>query len=213
MLLRLRRNLPATVVLAAGAIVLLGQFGDVDLFRALLLPELSAAFVQWAAILFAFAMLLGLLNLVKVHLQRVRARGAGWTLSAVLLGTVFVVLCAGLNGVNAPSLQWIFRSVLSPLEATLLALTVFFLAGAATRAIRTRSPAAILMLVTAVIVLLGQMPFAERLSLELAGFQRWIVEVPAVAGQRGILLGVALGTIATGLRLLSGVEREKFFRS
>ena len=213
MLPSLRRNVPSAVVLVAGVVVLLGQFADVDLFRALLLPELSAAFVQWAAILFAFAMLLGLLNLVKVHAQHVRARGAGWTLSAVLLGTVFIVLCAGLNGVNAPSLQWIFRSVLSPLESTLLALTVFFLAGAAMRAIRIRTPAAILMLVTAVIVLLGQMPFAERLSLELAGFQRWIVEVPAVAGQRGILLGVALGTIATALRLLSGVERAKFFRS
>jgi hypothetical protein len=207
----LRRRVPTAVLVSVGAIVLLGQFADVGIVRAVRLPELSAAFISWAGILFAFAMVLGLLNLLRVHWHRVRERSAGWTFSAILIGTVFVVLCAGLNGVNAPSLQWIFRNVQSPLQATLLSLTVFFLASAALRAIRTRSTGAILMLLTAAIVLLGQMPFAERLSVELSGLQRWIMEVPAVAGQRGILLGVALGTIATGLRLLMGVEREKFF--
>lgn len=212
MLLSLRRTLPSAVLVSVGVIVLLGQFADVGVIRALRLPDLSAEFVNWAGILFAFAMVLGLLNLLRVHAHRVRERTAGWTFSAILIGTVFVVLCAGLNGVNAPSLQWIFRSVQSPLQSTLLSLTVFFLAGAALRAIRTRSPAAILMLFTAAIVLLGQMPFAERLSIELSGFQRWILEVPAVAGQRGILLGVALGTLATGLRLLLGVEHKKYFQ-
>jgi len=207
----LRRALPTAVLVSVGASVLLGQFADIGFVRALRLPELSAAFISWAGILFAFAMVLGLLNLVRVHGYRVRERSADWTFSAVLIGTVVVVLFAGLNGVSAPSLQWIFRNVQSPLQATLLSLTVFFLVSAALRAIRTRSPAAILMLTTAAIVLLGQMPFAERLSVELSGFQRWILEVPVVAGQRGILLGVALGTIATGLRLLLGVEREKLF--
>jgi membrane-associated HD superfamily phosphohydrolase len=206
-----RRVLPTAVMVAAGAIVLLGQFADIGLFRSLRLPELSAAFINWAAILFAFAMILGLLNLLAVHWRRVRERDGGWTYSGVLIATVFVVLCAGLNGVNAPSLQWIFRNVQAPLQATLLSLTVFFLVSASLRAIRTRSPASILMLLIAAIVLLGQMPFAERLSIELSEFQRWILEVPAVAGQRGIMLGVALGTVATGLRILLGVERERFF--
>jgi hypothetical protein len=211
MLAYLRGVLPTVVMVGAGAVVLLGQFADIGLFRVLRLPELSATFISWAAILFAFAMILGLLNLLSVHWRRVSERAGGWTHSGVLIGTVFVVLCAGLNGVNAPSLQWIFRNVQSPLQATLLSLTVFFLVSASLRAIRTRSPASILMLLIAAIVLLGQMPFAERFSIELSEFQRWIVEVPAAAGQRGILLGVALGTIATGLRMLLGVEREKFF--
>jgi hypothetical protein len=207
----LRRRLPTIVMVVAGAIVLLGQFADIELFRALRLTELSTTFITWAGILFAFAMILGLLNLLSVHWRRVGARTDGWTYSGVLIATVFVVLCAGLNGVNAPSLQWIFHNVQAPLQATLLSLTVFFLLSASLRAIGTRSPASILMLLTAAIVLLGQMPFAERLSIELSEFQRWILEIPAAAGQRGILLGVALGTIATGLRILLGVEREKFF--
>jgi len=35
----------------------------------------------------------------------------------------------------------------------------------------------------------------------------WIERVPATAGVRGILLGVALGTVATGFRLLIGADR------
>ena len=33
------------------------------------------------------------------------------------------------------------------------------------------------------------------------------MEVPTLAGARGIMLGVALGTIAVGLRVLLGADR------
>jgi hypothetical protein len=33
------------------------------------------------------------------------------------------------------------------------------------------------------------------------------MNVPVVAGQRGILIGVTLGAIATSLRLLVGIDR------
>jgi hypothetical protein len=55
------------------------------------------------------------------------------------------------------------------------------------------------------------MPLADSLSLDLVGATQWVRDVPAVAGARGIMLGVALGTIATGLRIILGLEREKFF--
>jgi len=35
----------------------------------------------------------------------------------------------------------------------------------------------------------------------------WLAQVPAIAGARGLLLGVALGTVATGIRILIGVDR------
>ncbi len=206
-----RRVLPTAVMMGTGFIVLLGQFTQVDVFNTLYLPQLSSLFVNWASILFAFALVLGLLNLLAVHINRIRQRIEGWTYSLVLLATVFVVLCAGLSGVNSLSLNWIFRNVQVPLQATLLSLLVFFIASAAFRAYRTGSRAVLVMLVVAVIVLLGQMPLGDSLSLELVGVSQWIRDVPAVAGARGILLGVALGTIATGLRIILGVEREKFF--
>lgn len=58
-----------------------------------------------------------------------------------------------------------------------------------------------------VIVLLGQVPIGIYLWAELPVIKDWILNVPALAGVRGILLGVALGTIATGLRVLVGTDR------
>ena len=207
----MRRVLPTAVMMATGFIVLLGQFTQVDVFNTLYLPQLSSLFVSWASILFAFALVLGLLNLLAVHVNRIRQRIEGWPYSVVLVATVFIVLCAGLNGVNSLSLNWIFRNVQVPLQATLLSLLVFFIASAAFRVYRTGSRAVLIMLAVATVVLLGQMPLADSLSLDLVGATQWLRDVPAVAGARGIMLGVALGTIATGLRIILGVEREKFF--
>jgi hypothetical protein len=49
-------------------------------------------------------------------------------------------------------------------------------------------------------VTLGLVPILPELK-------DWILDVPTLAGVRGILLGVALGALLTGIRLLLGVER------
>jgi hypothetical protein len=51
--------------------------------------------------------------------------------------------------------------------------------------------------------LLGQVPLWGALTT----FKEWILGVPSMASARGILLGVALGTVATGLRVLLGIDR------
>ena len=72
-------------------------------------------------------------------------------------------------------------------------------------AIRTWEMA--LFAVSAIVVLVGSVPFMEVVSPLIPSAKEWVVNVPALAGVRGILLGVALGIIATGLRLLTGIDR------
>jgi len=61
------------------------------------------------------------------------------------------------------------------------------------------------MLLVVLLVLAGQV--ALGLVPLLGDIKDWILDVPVMAGVRGILLGVALGAILTGIRLFLGVER------
>jgi hypothetical protein len=55
------------------------------------------------------------------------------------------------------------------------------------------------------IALVGWLPI---IGLEQVNSARdWFLSVPVSAGARGILLGVALGTVMVGLRVFVGIER------
>jgi hypothetical protein len=166
--------------------------------------------VEWAVIVAAFAFLLGIFNILRVHGGRIGHRRQGWPYSLVLLLVLVVAWIPPLLPVGIPGQETLDRAVfdyvISPVGASLAALVVFTLALAAFRLLRVRRGAgAVLFLLTVVVVLLGSVPF---IGLEwLAGIRDWIINVPGMAGMRGLLLGVALGTVITALRVLVVSER------
>jgi len=209
----LKRTLPAALAIAVGLFVLVALLLPVPL-----LSTIGTYFIDCAVIIAAFALFLGLLNVVRVHLHKIRERTKTWPYSVLLLVALFAVLAVGLvtltpsqadqsqpSGPSHPVLQWIFANVMAPIQATLGALLAFLTLAAAHRLFRVRNPASLVLLVVALLVLVGQASFG--LLPVLPQLRDWILDVPALAGMRGILLGVALGTVLTGIRLLLGVER------
>lgn len=65
--------------------------------------------------------------------------------------------------------------------------------------------AALFFLLLAVVILLPAV--FPRLAGSIGPLAGWIVSVPQVAGKRGVELGLALGSIAFGYRVLFGMER------
>jgi hypothetical protein len=200
----LRRQLvPVGVAIAVGLLVLIGQFITNNT-----LGDLVSVLVAWGAIIFAFALLLGVANVVLFHARRVVARDAQTPFSILILASAalvfLLVLPAGGGGTAA---RWVLRYIYQPLEASFLALLVFFIGSAVYRAMRVRSWEMALFALSAVIVLVGSVPFMQLVSPLFPAAKEWVVNVPALAGVRGILLGVALGVMATGLRLLTGIDR------
>jgi hypothetical protein len=163
--------------------------------------------VSWAAIITAFALFLGFANVVSVHWGRIRTQKPGAVYSIVLLISLFGTLALGIGGPLSANGQFIFNYILQPLEATLFALLALFIATAAFRAFRVRNMETFFFVLFALIVLLGQAPVSIYLWPEFPVIKDWILNVPTLAGVRGILLGVALGVIATGLRVLIGADR------
>ncbi len=209
----LRRTLPAALAIAVGLFVLVALLVPVPLLSAI-----GTYFIDCAVIIAAFALFLGLLNIVRVHLAHIRERTKTWPYSALLLIALFLILAVGLvtftpsqadpsqpSGPSHPAMQWIFTNVMAPIQATFGALLAFLTLAAAYRLFRLRSVESAVLLVAALLVLIGQASFG--LLPVLPQLRDWILDVPALAGMRGILLGVALGTVLTGIRLLLGVER------
>jgi hypothetical protein len=163
--------------------------------------------ISLTMIIATFALLLGFVNVVTVHWSRIHSGKAGSLYSVVLLGSLAATLLLGSGGPSAGPTQFIFQFILQPLEATFFALLALFIATAAFRAFRVRNLEMFLFVLFALIVLLGQVPISLFLWSELPLIKDWILMVPTLAGVRGILLGVALGTIATGLRLILGTDR------
>jgi hypothetical protein len=90
-----------------------------------------------------------------------------------------------------------------------LALLVVTLAVASIRLLRRKAGLFTYVFIgTALLVLLGTAPLYGIGEVSfLYQVRTWIASVLSVAGARGVLLGVALGTVATGIRILMGVDR------
>jgi hypothetical protein len=195
----LKRSVATAIAISVGLFVLLDFF-----VQNAFIGTLKFVFVRWAIIVAAFAMVLGFFNVLIFHLNKILRFKQGWFYSIFLVLTMMVVLLLGsVEGPQGSLTSRIFQYVLFPLQATIFSLLAFFVASAAYRAFRVRSWESALLVITGVIVLLGQVP----LWVALTSFKEWILEVPSMAGARGILLGVALGTVATGLRVLLGIDR------
>lgn len=104
--------------------------------------------------------------------------------------------------------NWIYDHIFFPCNATMFALLAFFIASAAFRAFRMRNLESGLLLGAAILVMLGLVPIGRALSPIFPEIQEWIVDIPNNAGRRAIMMGAALGAIATGLRVILGLERS-----
>jgi hypothetical protein len=198
----------AAIALTAGGIVLADYFFSIEL-----LHIVSGWLLRWAALLAAAALLLGLLNLSIVHLNKVSLQEKGWPYSAILVILFFGTLVLGLIfGVDSRVVQHLFTYVQLPVEASLVALLAVTLTFAGFRLFsRRRDGFSLLLLLTALFVLATTGPWligGESAAFDiLSQLRNELTQVVAPGGARGILLGMALGTIATGLRVLLGADR------
>jgi len=198
----MRKTFPIAVAIACGFLVLIDFFVSHPIIDAL-----GATLVEGTIVLAAFAMLLGVLNLLSVHAQRIAGGERGRGLSLVLIGALVATLAVGVTLPGSTTLAWIFDYIYYPLQSTMAALLAFFAVSAAYRAFRLRNTQAAIMLVTSLVVLVAQLPFSQAISPYLPVARDWIFTFPVTAGMRGIVLGTTLGTIATSLRILFAVDR------
>jgi hypothetical protein len=218
--LRDPKRLIATLIAGvAGLIVLIdfaGSVGSVD--------ATARVLVNWAALLAALALLVGLLSVAISHFMRVLRRRPDWGYSVVLLVAMLLVIISGTvvgfwstggetkvvlfpQSLVEQPIRDLFRAFYQPLAASFLALLAFFALSAALRALRRRTVDALVIVIIAVVVLaLAGLPQLAALPL-LGDGVRWVSDYVALAGARGLLLGSALGALVAGVRVLLGFDQ------
>jgi len=211
----IKRTIPIFITFVIG-VIMVGEF-FIPHWR---YRELTGELLDWGIILSAGAFILGLVNLVQVHLPTVLRRGTDWGHKVVLLGSLAVTLVVGFAngkarldpGMEASfSYKWIFDYLYIPLSATMFALLAFYIASAGFRAFRARNAEATLLLLAAALVMFASVPIGEGMPIVgeyLVVLKDWILDVPNNAARRAIFIGAALGAISTGLRVILGLERS-----
>jgi hypothetical protein len=203
----MKAPLSAAITIGFGLVVLMGYFLDLPI-----LVTLRHVFVQWAVILVAVALFVGLANLALVHWRKIVQEQTGSVYSIVLLVSLVVtLLIVGYFGPTGDWSLWIFNNIQMPVESSLMAILAVVLVYASARVLRQRvNLLSVVFIGTVLVMLVLAVPW---IGVEIPGLhgpdglRSLISQVLAVAGARGILVGVALGTIATGLRVLMGADR------
>ena len=220
----MRRTIPLLITFLVGLSLIIAMFIPHWPFN-----ELNENFSIFYDIVAVFAFILGGGNLLKMHIRKVKRRGGDWGFSIVTIAGFFLMLGAGLLKIGVPEgwggdyqaegslFKYLYDVSFQPLQATMFSLLAFFVASASYRAFRAKTREATILLVAAFIILLRPTPLGYYLTfwlpeplqfLHIPNLSTWILSVPNMAGQRAIMIGIALGIVSTSLRLILGIERS-----
>ena len=206
----MRRQVPLILCFIFGIVMLFTQF----------IPHSSSQslyqeVIGWALIITPFALILSSLTLIQTHLTKIRRRVEHWQYSIFVFVGILAMVVIGIPfGPQNPVFEWLFNNIQVPMDATMFSLLAFFIASAAYRAFRARTLEASLLLITALIVMLGNVPVGDLMFSWLpwenstSDMKQWILDNPNLSARRGIILGVSLGAISQSIRILLGIERS-----
>ncbi|MFN3822095.1 MAG: hypothetical protein ACK4OO_07140 [bacterium] len=220
----MRREIPLIITFIIGVMLIVALFIPREPF-----PELDSEFSRWFDIIAVFAFVLGGGNLLQVHIDRITRKHKDQWFSVVTIVSFLFTLTVGMLKIGGdPGIKgnyiaegtWfkvIYDAVFTPLTASMFSLLAFFVASASYRAFRAKTREATILLLAAFIILIGRTPLGYYLTywlpeplqfLHIPNLSAWILSTPNLAGQRAIMIGIALGIISTSLKLILGIERS-----
>ena len=210
MKIKTKAPVSAAIAIGVGIVVLAGYFiPSVTNIRFILL--------RTGLVLSSVALLVGIINLISVHFKKMGSDDENSGYSLILVISLIITLIVGVIDMvqtyvsGQPNFQmtnWVFTNIQLPIETSLLAVTAVSLTYAASSILRKRMDLfSITFFLVIILVLLGSFSIPPATLPFLHAIRDWIVRVPALGGARGLLLGIALGTITTGIRILIGTDR------
>lgn len=208
----MKRQIPLGLVFGFSLIMIIQYFIPHDISL-----NVNEFLLKWIYIIGIFAMALGIWSLVRVSWGKIRAKREGWQYSIVTLFGLFIMFFFGFDyfrhfmsteGLNNYMFKHFFDYILIPVQATMFSLLAFYMASAAYRAFRARSVLATVLLISALVVMLRFNPYLGPIGAYMEKTASWLLNVPNLAAKRAIIIGVGLGSVATAMKVMLGIERS-----
>ncbi|UCF77999.1 MAG: hypothetical protein JSW03_07745 [Candidatus Eiseniibacteriota bacterium] len=220
----MRVQIPLIITFIVGIALIVAIFVPHDPFH-----RMNEEFSVYFDLIAVFAFILGGGNLLKIHGNRISRRSRDWKYSIVTVVGFLTMLIVGAFKIGGPPgltgdvtaegswFKFMYDSVFVSCQATMFSLLAFFVASASYRAFRAKTKEATLLLIAAFIILIGRTPLGHYMTgwlpqqlefLHIPNLSNWILSIPNMAGQRAIMIGIALGIISTSLKLILGIERS-----
>lgn len=198
-----------------------------------LTPYINSIVAPTSNVLSGILLGLGVYSLLRVHGTRVTRRQTNWFYSLILLiaipimATVLLTVFSADNEYTlAPfwreARDYLFLNAYSAMDSAMFSLIAFFIISAAYRAFRLRSVEASILMITALVVLLGLLPFGQMLtqgipsegvlgSFKIENISQWVLQVISSPALRAIEFGIGVGVLAMSLRIWLNLERGALF--
>lgn len=217
-----RMEIPIAITAGFALYMLFEYFFDVPALK-----PITSSLLVFVEIMGVFALGLGVISILMIHVPNIRKKRRYWPYSIPLLTLMFFMTIVGLPtwaptppkeygtslwilGFMHPWFQFLYKNVIVPLDATIFSLLAFFIASAAYRAFRARTLEAGALLIAGVLMLLKNAPLGMAMWAGFGDIGTWLMGIPNMATMRGVLMGAALGAIALGIRTLIGRETGYF---
>jgi len=177
------------------------------------LEELQSFILNVVAVGAATALVIGLINLLNVHVNKIRSgdNPVGSLALVLAMGITFLVTLVeeftDFYPASLPGADWLLANIQVPVESALMGVMAISLVYAAARLVTLRPNIfSFLFVLTLLLTLITSTQIGLDAGVGQA-LRNFLVHGLASGGARGILIGVALGTIATGLRVIMGADR------
>jgi hypothetical protein len=194
------------------------------------LTPLVAPFANMVTVVVAMTVGLGIINLFQIHGRKL-LRGQSGSFNSLAFFLAFFAMAiinilqhAHPNSINKNLNAVLFYGAYNNMDATMFSSVAFYIVSAAYRAFRVRSVEASLLLVTAILVMIGQTSIGQMMTgglpshagpllhnLRVEVIRDWILTKANTPAIRAINFGLGIGSLAVGLRIWLGLERGSYF--
>jgi hypothetical protein len=165
---------------------------------------LTNTLISYSTIIAAFTLGIGGINLVMRHSRIILQRRGEWLYSIVLFSTLVLFVLTGLitGSTSSEWYNWIYTTIVPPITSTLYGANTFWIATSAYRSFRARTWEAMMLLVAAIFIMFMIAPIGSAIHPVLPQVGSLIFDIAVNTGMRGLLIGIGIGVLAFGLRII-----------